>query len=135
HLEHGTETVRRRLIGPQETEAFRVELDDVAKEGAQHAGRLASNGAGGLHRDRVITKVRQLEIAQEHAAVRVRVGTHATVARRQQRAKLLSWGSVLVEQLHRAVGEEPLFELDQVLGLGGEIGEGNLMRSERALDR
>ena len=89
HLENVAEPVRRRLVGAEEAEGLRVPLDDVAEERPEHARRLARASSPGFgHVDGVVAEVGQHEVAQEHAAVRVRVRAHAAVALGRQRGEL-----------------------------------------------
>ena len=87
------------------------------------------------HLDGVVAEVGQLELAQQQAAVGVRVGAHAPLARGRQRGQLRAQRAVLVEQLLGAVGAQPLLQLGQVLGLGAQVGKRHLMGAEGSLRR
>jgi hypothetical protein len=52
------------------------QLHHITQERAHHSRRLGRRGAGRRHLDGVVTKVRQPQILQQHAAVGVRVGAH-----------------------------------------------------------
>src|ERR1019366_7016349 len=54
-------------------------------------------------------------------------------ARGRQRGELAAQRSALVEELLGAVGAQPLLELSEVLGLGGEVCERHLVGAEGAL--
>jgi hypothetical protein len=57
----------------------------------------------------------------------VRVGAHPEVPGRDRGQHVVTWPSVLVEELLRAVGAHPLLELAQVLRVLGELGERDLV--------
>ena len=99
--------------------------------------RVASRRArpGPLDRDGVLAKVGQPQIAQQHAAVGVRVVAHAAAARRRERLELGPQAAFGGEQLLRAIAAHPLFQQTQVLGFFRELGERHLMRAPGALDR
>jgi hypothetical protein len=79
HLEQRSEAVRRGLVGPEHAEvaAFLVQPHDVAQERAEDPRGLGEPGGGLRHIDPEIAEVRHLEIAEEKATVRMRVGPHA----------------------------------------------------------
>src|SRR5215470_178859 len=64
----------------------------------------------------------------------MRVRSHAAAPLRGQRRELGKEAPAGVEKLIRLVALHPLLEDFEVLGLGGEIGDGNLMRAKRTLD-
>ena len=66
--------------GPKRRKFSRVARDHVAQEAAEHARRLAEGRRRARHLDRVVAEVGQDEVAEQHAAVRVRVRAHAAVA-------------------------------------------------------
>ena len=61
-------------------------LKDAAQELAHHAGRLGRGAAGARHVDRVFAEVRHLEVAQQEAAVGVRIVAHPAVTLRRSSA-------------------------------------------------
>ena len=77
----------------------------------------------------VVAEVRHPEIAQEHAAVRVRVCPHPPRARRRERPQLGAQAAVVVEQLVGAVAAHPGLELAHVIRAVRQIGERDLMRA------
>ena len=87
------------------------------------------------HVDRVSAKVGQGEVAQQTAAVGVRVGAHAAVGFGRQAAQLARKRTVLVEELLRSVTAHPGLELSEVFGVGAHLTQGHLVGAKRALDR
>ena len=134
-VEDVAETVRRRLVGAEDAEVVRVPHDDVAHEGAEHAHRFARRGSGRGHLHGVVAKVRQDEVAEELAAVCVRVRAHPSVAHRRESGELVSKPSSLVEELLGPVAPQPLLELAAMICVLAYGGERNLMRAPGALDR
>ena len=61
-----------------------LQLHHVAEEAAHDARRLGLDGAGLRHVDGVVAEVGQPQVAQQQAAVGVRVGAHAPLALRRQ---------------------------------------------------
>jgi hypothetical protein len=66
-----------------------VARDHVAQERAEHARRLADDVAAGLGDvDGVVAEVGQPQVAQQQAAVGVRVGAHPPLALGRERGEL-----------------------------------------------
>jgi hypothetical protein len=133
-LEYGAQSVGGRFVGPQQPEVVGIVAHDVAQEGAQHPGRLAEGGGGPGDFHRVITEVGQAQVAQELAAVRVRVGAHAPLPLGRQLGQLEPQPAALVEQLLWLVAAHPALENLDVLGLLLEVGDRHLVGAEGALD-
>ena len=106
-LEHGVEPVGRRLVRAEQPEGRRVGADHVAQELAEHPRRLARSVAGRSHLDRVVAEVRQAQVAQQQAAVGVRVGAHPPLAARAPARRAPGAARRLVEQLLGPVGAQP----------------------------
>ena len=104
------EPVRRRLVRAEEAEVVAVAGDDVAEEPAEHARRLAERRRRLLHLDRVVAEVGQDEVAQQQAAVRVRVGAHPAIAGRGLRGQLRQQPAFVVEELLGPVAAQPVLE-------------------------
>ena len=66
--------------GPEEPEGLLVAGDDVAEEAAEHPRRLAERRRRLLDLDRVVAEIGKNEVAQQEAAVCVRVGAHPAIA-------------------------------------------------------
>ena len=78
-LVHGFEAVGRGLVRAEQPEVLlgRVGAEHVAEELAEDARRLGFGRAVHCDVDRVVAEVRELEVAEQHAAVRVRIRAHA----------------------------------------------------------
>ena len=86
-LEHRIEPIRAGLIrSPEAKIPLRgAALEDIAQQGAENARRLGLPGSRGCDRDCVVARFRQVQIAQQQAAVGVRVGAHPQRSGRAQR--------------------------------------------------
>ena len=84
--------------------------------------------------ERVLVQVGQLQVLAQLAAVDVRVRAHAQVARRARVDDLRDRAAVLVEQVLRAVGAQPVLEDLQVPGIGLRLHRRHLVRLRGALD-
>jgi hypothetical protein len=79
HLEHGVPAVRVGLVGAEHAEVVGVALHHVADE--LPCTRVASaSPRPARHRDGIVAEVRHPQVAQQQAAVGVRVGAHAALA-------------------------------------------------------
>ena len=102
-----------------------------------HARRLGRRSRRARHVDRVVAEVGQPQVAQQQAAVGVRVGAHAPLARRApaRRARARS-RPVCVEQLLGPVAPHPLLRAAATCsGLSAISRQRHLVRAQRALDR
>ena len=81
------------------------------------ARRLGRHRARLVDVDRVVAEVGQPQVAEQQAAVGVRVRAHAALALRRERGELGHELPARVEQLVRAVAPHPLLEHGDVLGL------------------
>ena len=99
--------------------------------------RVASavSAAGRSTGDGEVPEVRQLEVAQDETAVRLRVGRHPALARGRHRCELGEKRPLFVEQLLGPVAAQPALELPQVLRVRPHLGQGDLVRAPRPLDR
>ena len=101
------------LVRTEQAEVARlhVQLHHIAQEPAHHASRFGRDGARRGHLDRVVAEIRQPQIAQQQAAIGVRVGAHAAGAlagrarRSSGRSRPLSSNSSV-----RPVALHPFFE-------------------------
>ena len=111
-LEHVLPAVRVVLVGTEEPEVscLHVQLHHVAQEPAHDPRRLGRDGAGCGHLDGVVAEIRQPQIAQQQAAIGVRVGAHAAAASRGELGQLGSEPAAVVEELLGPVALHPLFE-------------------------
>ena len=131
-LEDSVEPVRRGLVGPEDPERVRIELDDIPQIPAEHAGRLAQLHAGLVDVHRVVAEVREPEVAEDPDCVRVRA--HPAVAFGRESSKLRRQRPVLVEELLRSVALHPLLEQAQVLRVVAGRGQRHLVRAPGSFD-
>ena len=134
HLEHVLQPVGGGLVRPEQPEVGRVARDDVPQPRSQDSGALGLGGARAGDGDGVVAEVGQLQVAQQQAAVGVRVGAHPPVVPGRQRGQLGRQRPVRAEQLGGPVGPHPLLELGQVRGVAAHVGDGDLVGAEGALD-
>ena len=83
HLEHGLQTVGRRLVGSEDPEVVRIEPHDVGQPVAENLGGLGEGGPGRGNLDTVIPEVGQSQILEQKSAVGVRIIAHPQVAGRR----------------------------------------------------
>ena len=128
--------IRECLIGTEDAEIalILIQLGHVTQELAQHKRILALNGAGRRHIHRVDVEVRHAQVAQQNAAVGVRIGAHPPVALRRQLGQFRQESAVLIEQLLGLVAFHPAFKLLDMLGMSGIHQERHLVRSEGAFN-
>ncbi len=130
-FEDGIPAIRCRLVGADDAERRGVARDDVADVFALLARGFRDDAARRLDFDGVVLEIGQAQVAQQDAAVRVRVCAHAPIALRRGGQHVGADRAVLVEQFFRAVAAHPGFELVNVLGLV-HLAHGDLMRTESA---
>ena len=132
----GLEPVRGGLVRAEEAKVLLVEiqLHHVADKLPQHPRRLRLDSPRLGHRHGVVVEVGHRQRLQQLSSIGVRVAAHAVVARRRELGELLAELALAVEQLLWPIALEPVLELRQVLGIL-EIGDRNLMRAPRSLDR
>jgi len=123
HFVSGLQTVGSGLVRSEDTEVVRVVLDDVAGVDAQAAGSFQLAPAVAVlldFLDLVVLELRELEVLADHTTVGVRVGADAQLAFRHEGGDVSLHSTVLVEQLFRLVGLEPVLEdLEVSLGIAG----------------
>ena len=100
-FKHRAQEIRECLIGTEDAEIalVLVQLGHVTQELAQHERVLAVDGAGRRHVHRVVVEVGHAQVAQQHAAVGVRIGAHPSVALRCQFGQFRHESAILIEQL------------------------------------
>ena len=79
-------------------------------------------------------EIRHAQVAQQNAAVGVRIGAHPPVALRCQLGQFRYKTAIFIEQFLGLVALHPAFKLLDVLGMLGIHQQRHLVRSERALD-
>ena len=131
HVEHVLPAVGVVLVRTEQAEVARreVELHHVAQVVAHNPRRLRGHGAGGGNLDGVVAEVRQPQVVQQGAAVRVRIGAHPARPRRRQRGQFGFKAAGRVEQLLGPVALHPAFEDAHVLGVAPNLAHRHLMRA------
>ncbi len=89
-------------------------------------------GLGTSHR--VLAEIGQAEIAQQQAAVGVRIRAHAAIAFGRQFGQFGNQPAGVIEQLFGLVASHPLFENREMLGLGAHLAERHLVGAPRVFD-
>ena len=91
------------------------------------------DGAGCGHIDSVITEIGEPQLAQQQAAVGVRVGTHAAHAPRWEVGQFGPQPAVAVEQFRGSVALHPIFEDTHMIRVLVHLAHRHLMRPPVAL--
>ena len=114
--------IRECLIGAEDAEIalILIQLGHIAQELTQHERILAVNGAGRGHIHRVVMEVRHAQVAQQNAAVGMRIGAHPPVALRRQLGQFRHEPAILIEQLLGLVAFHPAFEQLDMIGMLGD---------------
>ncbi len=84
---------------------------------------------------RVVAEIRHAQVAQQLAAVGVRIRAHATVALGRQFGQFRFQAALFIEELFGSVAPQPVFQELEVFGMCGRVGERHLVRPEGAFDR
>ena len=135
-FKHRAEEIRERFIGTEDAEIalILIQLGHVAQELAQHERILAVDGTGRRHIHRVVVEVRHAQVAQQNAAVGMRIGAHPPVALRRQFGQFRHESAIFIEQFLGLVALHPAFQQLDMIGMLGIHQERHLVRAERALD-
>ena len=90
HFKRVLPAVRVVFVGAEQAEvlALHVQLHHVAQEPAHRTRSLGVGGAGLLHVDGVFAEVGHFQVAQEQAAVAMRIGAHAALTPGREFRKL-----------------------------------------------
>ena len=128
--------IRECLIGTEDAEItlILIQLGHVTQELTQHERILAVNGAGRGHGHRVVVEIRHAQVAQQNAAVGVRIGAHPPVALRRQFGQLRHEPAIFIEQFLGLVALHPAFQLLDMIGMLGIHQDRHLVGSEGALN-
>ena len=135
-LEHCVEPVGVGLVRTEQTKRARllIEPNDIAQEVSQHPGVLSVTLSGMRHRHRVFTELRHAQVAQQQAAVGVRIGAHAPLCPGRQSGELCAQPTGAVEELCGAIAAHPVLELPQVRRVAADLRQRHLVGPERTLD-
>ena len=130
---HTLETVRRRLVGPEDAEVGVVVPHHSRQPRAQLARALRDRSTRVGDVDGEVPEVGQPQFLAQHSPVGLRQLPHPQPDGRCQLGDVLARGAGVVEQLLRLVGGEPVVEVLQVLiGVAG-IGQRHLVAAPTAL--
>ncbi len=130
-LENVLPAVGVALVGAEQAEVLRlhVPLHHVAQEPAHLAGGFGDRRTRRRHLDRIVAEIRQAQVAQQQAAVGVRVGAHAAGASGREFGQLRPQSSAIVEQFRWPIALHPLFKNADVLRVLVHLAHRHLMRS------
>ena len=133
---HFVDAVGGGFIGAEDAEVFAVEigLHDGVKQVAEDARGLAVGLAGAFDFQGEIAEVGNCERLQQQAAVGVGIHAHALAAFWSDVGEIGEELSLFVEELGRLVALHPLCKLVQVLGVGANFVERNLVGAPGAFD-
>ena len=136
HLKHGFEAVGERLVRTKDPEIplLAVQLRHIAQEPPEHMRVADAADPRRGHVDRVVAEIRHPQVAQQNAAVGVRIRAHAAVALGRKFGQFRFQAALLVEEFLRPIAPQPVFQQLEMFGMGGRIGERHLVRAERAFD-
>ena len=109
-------------------------LGDVAQEWAEHACIADARNARHRHLGCVCAVVGEVQVAQQQAAVGVRIGAHAPLPAGRQCGQLGLQASLLVEEFLWAVAIEPVLQKLQMPGVIGRV-QRHLVGTEVAFHR
>ena len=136
HFKEGFQAVGERLVGTEDPEIplLAVQLRHIAQERPEHmrVADAAHPRRGHIHR--VVAEIRHPQVAQQHAAVGVGIGAHASFALGRQFGQFRFQTALLIEEFLRPVASQPVFQQLEVFGMGGRIGERHLVRTEGAFN-
>ena len=120
HLEEGTEAVGERLVWSEDPEValLAVELRHIAQERPEYARVADAVHPGCGHVGRVLAEIRHPQILEQHAAVGVRIGAHASFPLGREFGQLRLQAAPLIEELLWPVAPQPVLEQPEVSGVG-----------------
>ena len=136
HFEEGFQAVGERLVRAKDAEIplLAVQLRHIAQETPEHM-RVADAGRPRRgHVGRVVAEIRHPQVAQQNAAVGVGIRAHASFALGRKFGQFRFQAALLIEEFLRPVAPQPVFQLLEVFGMGGRVGERHLVRTEGALN-
>lgn len=136
-VEHRLEPVRRGLVRREEPEVapLRVVDEHAAQIAAEDARRVGRHAPGRRHVHRVRRALREVQRAQLRATVRAAIAAERPVPRRKRREHVGARRAVIAEERVGTVAAEPSLECREVHGIVRRIGDRDLMRAHRALER
>jgi hypothetical protein len=92
------------------------------------------HGRGFDHLHLVVTEVRQLQVSQEQSPIGMGICAHPSFSLRRKFGQLRLEPPSVVKKLLGLVALHPFFEKLHVIGLGGKLGQGHLVRPPGIFD-
>ena len=135
HLKDGTEAVGHGLVRPKDTKValLAVKSDHIAQERPQHARVADTVLPGRGYSGCVLAEIRHLQIAEQYAAVGVRIGAHASFALGRKLGQLWLQAATLIEKFVWPIAPEPGIKQLEVSRTGARM-QRHLVRPERVFD-
>ena len=136
HFKKRLQSIGERLVRAKDPEIalLRIQFFDIAQETTEHMRVADAAIARRSHVNRVIAEIRHAQVAQQHAAVGVGIGAHASFALRGKFRQLRFQSALLIEEFLRPVAREPVFQQLQVFRMSRRVRERHLVRAERAFN-
>jgi hypothetical protein len=122
-----TELVRLSLIRTEETEVVLVPSYDILEEDGHVGHASAHDVSGTVDLDRVVSEVGHSQGLPELTTVGNRVGTHSSVALRNDRAEGLNGCARLIEETLRLIASHPVLEDLEMCRVSGRVSDGDLV--------
>ena len=113
HFKEGFQTVRERLVGAEDPEIplLTVQLRHIAQERPEHARIPDAAHPRRGHVDGVVAEIRHPQVAEQHAAVGVRVRAHAPFALGRKFSQFRFQPALLIEEFLRAGSSSTSFRV------------------------
>ena len=136
HFKQSLQAVGERLVGTEDAEIplLAVQLHHIAQERPEHMGVADSRRTRRGYVFRVVAEIRHPQITQQHAAVGMGIGAHASFAPGSQFGQFRFQAALALEEFLRPVAHEPVFQQFEVFGMSPGV-ERHLVRTEGAFDR
>ena len=85
--------------------------------------------------NRVVAKIRHLQVFEQKPAVGVGICSHASFSLGRKFGQFRFQASLLIEEFFGLVASQPVFQQLEVFGIARQVGQRNLMRAKRAFNR
>ena len=131
-FQYRAKSVGGRLVGAEQPEIVDVLQHHVPEQIAHHPGCFRDDIPGFPDLHFVVPEIRHPEVLQQHAAVCLRVRTHAAIPFGGELLQFRSQFSVFVEKRLRPVGFHPGFEQFEMPGIFPQFRKRNLVASPEA---
>ena len=136
HFKEGLQAVGERLVRTKDPEIalLTVQLGHIAQERPEHMRVADAEHSRRGHGFGVVAEIRHAQVAQQHAAVGMRIRAHASFALGRQFGQFRFQAALRIEEFLRPVAPQPVFQQLEVFGMGGRVGERHLVRPEGAFN-